>query len=190
MPSYDIANRNFQSPLNFEFRVDRLTDFNFFVQKINLPDLTIAPALNGGNNPFVRIPYAGDHMDFGELSIDFKVDEGMNNWYEIYAWMRGISFPENFEQHAEWKAGKTRNLNGVPLVSPINLNNIYGQGSLIINTSDNNPRLKITFVDLHPVSLGEIVFDTRSTDVLYVTASVSFKYDYFLVETVGTPAVP
>jgi hypothetical protein len=184
MPTYDIVNRNFQSPLNFEFRVDRLTDFNYFVQKINLPDLSIPVASNGGQNPFVKIPYPGDHLDFGELSIDFKVDEGMNNWFEIYAWMRGIAFPENFDQYKDWKEGNVTNLNGQPLTPPVNTQTIFGQGSLIINTSNNNPCLKITFVDMHPTSLGEIVFDTRETDVLYVTATVSFKYDYFLVEKI------
>jgi hypothetical protein len=187
MPTYEVVNRNFQSPLNFEFRVDRLTDFNYFVQKINLPDLSITPASNGGTNPLVKIPIPGDSIDFGELSIDFKVDEGMNNWYEIYAWMRGISFPEDNQQYRDWLAGRTTNLNGVPLSSTLNMNSVHGTGTFLINTSQNNPCLKITFVDMHPVSLGEIVFDTRETDVLYVTASVSFKYSYFLVEKIVQP---
>lgn len=186
MPTYDVANRNFQSPLNFEFRVDRLSEFNYFVQKINLPDLNVAPATNGGQNPFVKVAQPGDHMDFGELSIDFKVDEGMNNWFEIYAWMRGVSFPENYDQYKDWKQGKVKNLNGDPLVAPINTNTVYGQGVLTVNTSSNNPCLKISFVDMHPVSLGELVFDTRETDVLYVTATVSFKYSYFLVEKISS----
>lgn len=185
MPTYDVATRNFQSPLNFEFRVDRLTDFNYFIQRINLPDLSIAVASNGGVNPFVRIPLPGDHVDFSEISIDFKVSEGMNNWYEIYAWMTGISFPESFEQYKNWKQGKTTNLNGQPLVPPINLKTVYGQGNLIINSSNNNPILKITFVDMHPVSLGQVVFDTRETDVMYVTATTSFKFDHLIVEKIS-----
>lgn len=186
MPTYDVATRNFQSPLNFEFRVDRLTDFNYFVQRVNLPDLSIPVANNAGVNPFVKIPYPGDHVDFSEISIDFKIDEGMNNWYEIYAWMTGISFPEEFIQFEDWKEGRTTNLNGEPLVPPVNMRNVYGQGSLIILTSNNNPCLKITFVDMHPVSLGQVVFDTRETDVLYVTASASFKFDHLKIEKISS----
>lgn len=187
MPISDVQNRNFQSPLNFEFRVDRLTDFNYFVQKINIPDLTISPATNGGQNPFVTIPYPGDHMQFGELSIDFKVDEGMRNWYEIFSWMQGIGFPQSYEQYADLKRGVTKDLDGnqITLPSPNRKNGyLYGQAFLLINTSQNNPYLKISFIDVHPVSLGEMVFDTRETDVMYVTATVNFRYDYFTVEKI------
>ena len=47
-----VDTRNFQPPLNFEFAVDKLTDFNYFVQKINVPDLSIGLANNGGATPF------------------------------------------------------------------------------------------------------------------------------------------
>ena len=89
----DLKSRNFQSPLTFDFRIDRLTEFNFFVQKLTIPSLNIAPVTSG--TPFVNIPYPGDHMNFGELSVEFKVDEGMRNWFEIFSWMQGIAFPEN-----------------------------------------------------------------------------------------------
>lgn len=181
MPTYEVLNRNFQSPLNFEFNIDRLTDFNYFVQKINLPDITIAPATNGGVNPFTKIPYAGDHMDFGELSVDFKINEGMSNWYEIFSWMQGIAFPQNFQQHKNLINGTVPDLNGN--INPLN-KGVYAQGHIIVNTSQNNPYLKISFVDIHPVSLGELVFDTRETDVIYATATVSFKYSYFTVEKI------
>jgi hypothetical protein len=181
MPTYEVLNRNFQSPLNFEFNVARLKDFNYFVQKINLPDISIAPAMNGGASPFVKRPIPGDHMDFGELSVDFKINEGMENWHEIFSWMKGISFPESYKQHADLLDGTTPDLDG----NPSGVAGVYSDGHIIVNTSQNNPFLKITFVDLHPVSLGEVVFDTRETDVIYLTATVSFKYTYFTVEKIG-----
>lgn len=188
MPISDVANRNFQSPLNFEFGVDRLTDFNYFIQKINIPDISIAIASNGGTNPFVRLPTPGDHIEFGELTVDFKVDEGMRNWYEIFSWMQGIGFPQSQEQYRLLKQGKMTNLDGNTVNLPMNGRKngyIFGQAYLLINTSQNNPYLKLSFVDIHPVSLGEISFDTRETDVLYVTATVNFKYDYFTVEKIA-----
>lgn len=188
MPISDVENRNFQSPLNFEFRVDKLTDFNYFVQKINVPDLSIAPAINGGATPFAKIQYPGDHLEFGELSVDFKVSEGLYNWYEIFSWMQGIGYPENVDQYANMIQNKTPDLNGKVSRTPLpprKSGALYGQGTLLINTSQNNPYLRISFVDLHPVSLGEMTFDSRETDVMYVTATVNFKYDYFTVEKIA-----
>lgn len=187
MPISEIVNRNFQSPLNFEFRVDRLTDFNFFVQKINIPNLTLNPSTNGGTNPFTKIFYPGDHLEFGELSVDFKVNEGLSNWYEIFSWMQGMGYPETTDQFQNLKSGNLPKLNSQEKTNSLperKMGNIYGQATLIVNTSQNNPAVKFSFVDIHPISLSEAVFDTREQDVLYVTAAVTFRYDYFIVEKI------
>lgn len=180
----DVSNRNFQSPLNFEFRVDRLTDFNFFVQKINIPGLTIGSANMG--TPLVNLPMLGDHMNFGELSVEFKLDEGMRNWFEIFSWMQGIAFPERQEQYGALVKGQTKDLDGKmrTALTPRAAGDMYGQGVLTINSSANNGLVAITFVDLHPVSLSESVFDTTNTEVAYVSSTVGFKYDYYTVEKI------
>lgn len=187
MPISEVTNRNFQSPLNFEFRVDRLTDFNFFVQKINIPALSLSPATNGGTNPFTKIYYPGDHMDFGELTVDFKVNEGMENWYEIFYWIQSLGYPQSTEQYARLKAGEVQGIAKDVLKAEVldrKVGKIYGQASLFVNTSQNNPAVKFSFVDIHPTNLSETVFDTRDQDVMYVTSTVTFRYDYFTVEKV------
>lgn len=180
----DIKNRNFQSPLNFEFRVDRLADFNFFVQKVGIPSLVLGNA--NVPTPFVNIPMLGDHAQFGELTVEFKLDEGMRNWYEVFSWMQAISFPERQQQYGDLVQGKTKDLDGKikPSYTSRSVGDVYGQGILTINSSANNPLIAITFVDLHPVSLSEAVFDTTNTEVAYVSCAVGFKYDYYTVEKI------
>jgi len=184
MSAADISNRNFQSPLNFEFRVDRLTDFNFFVQKISIPGLSIGSA--DKQTPFANIPFLGDHMRFGELSVEFKLDEGMRNWYEVFSWMQGISFPEKQEQYGNLVKGAIKNLDGDlrKSITPRDAGDMYGQGILTVNSSANNALVAITFVDLHPVGLSEALFDTTNTDVAYVSCTATFKYDYYTVEKI------
>lgn len=180
----DIKNRNFQSPLNFEFRIDRLTEFNFFIQKISIPSLSIGTASRP--TPFVNVAQAGDHMTFGDLVIEFKIDEGMNNWYELFSWMQGISFPEKQSQYGDMIKGQLKDLDGnLPKKNTTRANgNLYAQGTLMINSSANNPLVAISFVDIHPTSLSEIVFDTTTAEIQYATCSVTFKYDYYTVEKV------
>ena len=180
----DISNRNFQSPLNFEFRVDRLTDFNFFVQKIGIPGLSIGSA--DKQTPLVNIPFLGDHMRFGELTVEFKLDEGMRNWYEVFSWMQGISFPERQEQYGNLVKGAIKDLDGKQrtAITPRSLGDMYGQGVLTINSSANNGLVAITFVDLHPVALSEATFDTTNTESGFVACTATFKYDYYTVEKI------
>lgn len=188
MSILNTTNRNFQSPLNFTFHIDRLPDFNFFIQKINVPSLNLPTAGNVGGTPFSKVHYPGDHIDFGEISVDFKIDEEMSTWFSVYSWMRGLAFPEKFEQYKNFTVfdeitGIDNKPNGY--VNPTNP--LYGQGTLFINSSQNNPLFKINYINVHPVSLSELLFDTRETDVMYVTCTASFKYDYFTVEKILPP---
>jgi len=183
----EVKNRNFQTPLNFNFSVDRLPDFNFFVQKVTLPTVALSPATNAGTNPFVRVNWTGDHMRFGELVVEFKVDEEMRNWYEIFSWMQAISFPESQAQFGALYRGQLKNLDGELPKIPNNrpgIQKVFGQATLMVNSSKNNPHLSISFVDIHPVALSEVQFDSTNTDTPHISSRVNFRYDYFTVEKV------
>lgn len=178
----NVENRNFQSPVKFNFVVDRLKDFDFFVQSINLPDISI-PYIESGT-PFSTLKIPGDKVRFTELGVTFKVSEGMYNWYEIFSWIQAMGFPENQKQFGDLRTGNLKDLNGKSQSREAlrDVGDIYGQATLTLNTSHNNPHLIINFIDLHPISLTSVVLDTKSTDGEYVTATATFAYDYLTVE--------
>ena len=129
-----------------------------------------------------------NHIDFGEISVDFKIDEEMATWFSVYSWMRGLAFPEKFEQYKNFTVfDEITGIDNKPNVNVNPTNPLYGQGTLFINSSQNNPLFKINYINVHPVSLSELLFDTRETDVMYVTCTASFKYDYFTVEKILPP---
>lgn len=181
----NVENRNFQSPVKFNFIIDRLKDFDFYVQSINLPDITL-PYLESGT-AFTTLKIPGNKLRFTELTTTFKVSEGMYNWYEIFSWIQALGLPENQKQFGDLRTGNLKDLNG-KLSNSLNkrptreVGDLYSQASLIINTSHNNPHLIINFVDLHPISLTSVVLDTKSSDAEYVTATTTFAFDYFTVE--------
>ena len=72
------SNRNFLSPLNFKFTIKKAPHVNFFIQKVNVPQIILKPPIAG--NPFTNIPYPGDHIDYSTLEITFKVDEDLQNY--------------------------------------------------------------------------------------------------------------
>ncbi len=160
------SNLNALSPLGFEFQVRKLPHVNFFLQRVTLPGLNIPPTKH--DNPFVTIPYPGEHIEYGTLSIDFKVDEDMANYIELQNWLRGIGFPDNFDEY--------KNLNDE--------NQYTGAGirsdiSLILTTNLKNPNIEVTFRDAFPISLGQIDFNTTDSDVLYLNCQAEFQYTLF-----------
>ena len=160
-------NRNYLSPLNYKFTVKKLPNVNFFLQKVNIPSLTINPT--GMPNPFTFIPMSGDHIQFGTLSMSFKLDENLNNYQEIFDWMNGLGFPESSQQYAALEA---RNKTQEGLTSDV---------SVIVTDHAKNARFEFIFQDAFPTFLSDLNFDTTTQDVNYLTVSANFKYTLFKI---------
>ena len=177
-------NRNFLSPLRFDFSIDRLPDLTFYVQSVNIPGLEMPPAVNDTGYPFSNIAWQGDRCFFNPLQITFKVDENLLNYYSIWNWMIGQGFPEEYEQYAQFKRGELK-----PIDKPLyefpksnrKIGEIYGQAFLLVKNSQNNDIAVIKYKDVYPISLGEINFDTTLNSVDEVTVSATFKYDYHTI---------
>lgn len=163
-----LANRNFLSPLGFKFILQKAPAVEYFIQTINIPSIALGTA--NVPTPFVRLPMAGDHLEFGELSVSFKIDEDMKNYLEIYNWLKGIGFPDSFDQY---KA----------IANTATNDGIYSDATLIVLTSSKNPNMEIRFKNMFPVSLDPVQFDTTQTDVEYVSTTATFKYQSFDIVT-------
>jgi hypothetical protein len=90
--------QNFLSPHGFRFFLHRLPHVMYFCQSVRLPDITAGIA--EVPTPFKKINFYGDNLDYGQLTIEFKVDELLTNYQELYNWMKGVNFPEQHSQHA------------------------------------------------------------------------------------------
>ena len=165
------ANKNFLSPLGFKFQIKKAPHVNFFIQQVNIPSIFLQPVETG--NPFVNIPFPGEHLKFGELKISFKVDEDLKNYLEIYNWIRALGKPENYDQY--------KTIQDKPIVSG---DGIYSDISLIVLSSSKMANYEIIFVDAYPVLINDLSFNSIDTDVSYVNASVTFKYTHFTISDI------
>ena len=162
----NISNKNFLSPLNFSFTIKRAPHVEFFIQKINLPGITLdSPTFA---TPFVRVPEVGDHIYYEPLKIIFKVDEDLQNYLEIHKWLKGLGKPKSFEEYRD--LAQQPQFIGYGLKSDI---------SLIVMSNIKNPNYKTDFIDAFPISLSGLQFDTTNPDINYMIAEASFKYVYY-----------
>ena len=162
------TNKNFLSPLNFRFQIKKAPHVNFFIQRVNIPSIALRSP--DTPNPFVKIPYPGEHLDFGELRISFKVDEDFQNYLEIHNWLKALGKPEEFEQY--------KTISEIPSYTG---EGIYSDISLIALSSAKMPNFDITFTDAFPTSLSDLNFNTTDSDVNYIEASATFKYTYYSI---------
>lgn len=163
------SNTNFLSPLGFKFTLARAPNLNFFLTDVNIPSINLG--FIETPTPFKILEFPGDRLDFGDLSLTFRVDENFANYFEIYNWLIALGFPEDTGQYKKLKD-----------VTRGNKETIYSDATLTILNSAMMPNIEVTFQDLFPIGIGDINFTTSDSDVNYVTNTATFKYKIFTVK--------
>ena len=144
---------------SFKFAIERTPMVTYFCQKVTLPSLSFgfieAPTKYG-----TRVKVAGTRYEFDSLEISFIVDEEMKNWIEIYQWMRDMGNVEDFIEYIPLEQHKS-------------------EAELIILSSAYRPKYAVSFIDLFPVNLGPIDFDSSISETEPVIATASFQYRHY-----------
>jgi len=163
--------QNFLSPIGFRFALQRAPNIEYYIQAATLPSLTTNFVTV--YTPFSSLSFSPDKLEYGDFSITFRVDEDMSNYLEIYNWLIGVSFPDNFKQHSDLVTRNQGDNSG-----------IYSDATLTILNSTKNVNVEVTFEDLFPTSISDIQLDVRASDVNYSEATVSFRYKRFTIAIV------
>ena len=164
------ANKNFLSPLGFQFTLTRSPNLNFNIQNVRVPGLQLSQAESP--TPFVSIPIAS-RITYNPLSVSFRVSEDLDDYLEIHNWMTGLGAPESFDQYKALKD-----------VEPGNPQTVYSDIALIILNSSKRPNVKVTFRDAFPISIGDLEFNTTDSDVTYMQCTVDFEYLKYKIELI------
>jgi hypothetical protein len=146
---------NYLTPNGFRLLID---DKNWSDLEYHVTDTTL-PAINFGEN---STPYQnqqgyvpGDTIVFDPFQVTFIVDENMKTYFSLYQWMLDLR-----ENH----------LNEVKDII------------LFIYTNHNNVNKRLKFTNAFPTALSELAFATTGSDVQYLTATTTFRYDYYYIE--------
>ena len=167
-----ISNRNFLSPTGFKFILKRAPKVSFFGNSANLPAISMGTAVQPTYLKDIDRP--GDKVQFEDFNFRFLVDENLENYLEIYNWIRGLGYPESLQEIYDWQKSDKNFIQ--PRHSELNL---FSDATLQILTSSENPNFKIVFQDMFPVGLSTLNFDATSEDVSYFTAEATFKYTIY-----------
>ena len=152
--------------------IDKIPNVNFFCQSCNLPGLSAGQFLQV--TPLRDMPIAGDKVQMNELRVRFIIDEELQNWLEVYEWIKGITFPEDQEQYRRLANANT----------PSPWGEIYSDGILTILTSNKNIQYVAKFTNLFPVDLTDIEMSSDVADAEVVAADATFAYTTYKVERI------
>jgi len=162
--------QNYLSPVEFRFVIQRLPYTTFFVQSASIPGISASPAMSP--TPFRDQYYTPGKMEYQDFSLEFAVDEYMKNYQEIHDWMVGISFPDEFKQFKDQRDSEF---------------GLYSDATLVVMTNGKNPNIQIKFKDIFPIDLSSIQMDTKSPDMVYSTAQMTFKTNGYTIDPLDNP---
>ena len=175
--SNQIQNRNFLSPVGFKFTLAKYPKVSFFCNSSRIPEINLGTAIQPSYLKDLDVP--GEKLTYGDLTVRFLVDEGLENYMSVHNWLTGLGFPETTQQFKNL----TTNDDGIR-----DLKEQYSDGSLSILNSNYRAIANVKFKDLFPVSLTSLEFDSSVTDIQYFTAEATFKYTvYNIVDMNGEP---
>ena len=162
-------NTNLLQPTKYLLIFDRAGSVPYFCQAVNIPGVSVGQAPL--NFPSATVYSPGNQMVFNNLNVTFLVDESLESWQGIYDWFRSFASPDGTDERNrktqlqnEWKKQDKKQ---------------YSDATLTVLNNLNNPVIRVQFVNLFPVSLSDINFDTKQSADDIITADVTFVYDQF-----------
>ena len=167
-----IENRNFLSPIGFQFSLNKTPKATFFSNSARIPDISLGTAIQPVYLKDIDVP--GDKLSYGDFNLRFLVDENLTNYMAIHNWLTGLGYPESTKEFKD----ATTDADGLR-----DREEVFSDGSLSILNSNFRQVAVVKFKDLFPVFLTSLEFEATDTDVNYFTAEVTFKYTIY--EIVG-----
>lgn len=159
-------NINPLSPLGFRLAISKLPHVEFYAQQVQLPGISIGQAEQA--TPFVVHPIAGEILTYDTLTVQFLVNETMDNYKAIVNWLEGLGFPEDNTQYSQMLAND--------MVAHSEVGKSVSDGTLQILGSNNLPVQTLKFKDMFPIGIEGLQFNSTESDVNYLIGNVTFRY--------------
>ena len=172
--SSNPANVNLAQASKFILAFDRLPYMQYFCTKVTLPGIQFGHAVQ--TTPFIDAPVPGDKMVYETFKISFLIDEPLYSFTTIQDWIRGMAFPETFDQYKNLSLQQRIQLRGA---TPQ-----YSDATLTVLTNKNNPILTVQFSQAFPVTLGSLDFDTSLDASHIMTGDASFVFTNYDISRV------
>ena len=148
-------NTNYLQPTKFLLTFPEIADTIFFCQKVNIPGISVSESLRQVPNVDLYTP--GTRISYNTLDVEFSVNEDLSAWRVIYDWMKTNTLDNKF---------KYKNVDA----------------TLTVLSNLNNPKMRVRYSNVFPISLGDVEFDTRLSADTHVSANATFRFDFYDIE--------
>lgn len=152
-------NKNLLQPTKYSLVFPEISDTIYFCQKANLPGVQLDQVSH--QTPQLDLYVSGTKLSYNTFDITFLVNEDLTAWTSIYNWMKELA---NVDQSYKRRQAA------------------FKQAILTIYSNQNNPKMRVTYSNIFPLSVSDLEFDTTLSAEDHIVATATFRYDYFEIE--------
>lgn len=178
---------NLAMKTNFVLLVHRIPNTLFFVQKSNLPGVTLGEASHP--TPLLDRKIPGDKLTYSELTASFVVDDKYTAYSALFKWIEGLGFPANHQQFIDLKENWLDAMK-YPLIKEELREKIgryaslsydqssfqFSEATLHVLDSQFNEVIEARFIDLFPTSLSSLDYDATASSNDPIICDVNFSF--------------
>lgn len=151
----------------FAITVGRIPNFEFRAQRVEIPGITTNPPTHP--TPFKQLYSTPDTITYGPLVISFILDENFDTYFELSKWIKGVSFPENFDQFKDLKSSS---------------DGLRSSMSVHMLNSKMRPHIVMNVEDAFPSDIGQLSLSLTESETLIATVDVTFTFNTFNIEKI------
>lgn len=156
-------NTNLLQPTKFLLTFNRIQTVQYFCQSVNLPGVSLGEVNRA--TPFLDMYSPGTKLTYSPLEIVFLIDEELQSWKNLYNWFLSMADPDGFEAR-----DGSKELQSIKH---------FSDATLTILSGLNNPIIRIQYLNVFPLTIGDIQFDTTQSADNLVTARATFRYQSY-----------
>ena len=167
-------NTGLLQPTKFLLTFDRIKTVQFYCQSVNIPGINLGQAPL--STPMLDIFAPGNKITYNPMNIHFLVDSKLESWRELHTWFRSIASPESYAER--------KTLSQLQNQFNTKKSTSYSDATLTVLSSLNNPILRVKFINMFPITLSDVIFDSAQSADDVITADATFVFDYFNFEEI------
>jgi hypothetical protein len=164
-------NTNYLQASKFLLTFDRIPNAQYFCQTANVPGLSLGQAPI--NSPLLDYYAPGNKITYNPFNMTFLINGDGQSWKDLHDWFRAIASPKSFSDRNRLTAEQSKR----------NTLQNYSDATLTVLSNLNNPILRVHFYNMFPITLSDIMFDSKESADDVMTADASFMFEYFDFET-------
>lgn len=152
-------NINLLQPTKYAVSFPEVTEAVYFCQEASIPGVSLGAATHV--TPNLDLFVSGTKMTYNPFTMTFLVNEDISAWLTIHNWIKELTSTDLSYKNRTKK-----------------------QATLTVYSNLNNPKLRIKYSNIYPMSLSDLQFDTKQSAEDHITATATFRYDFFEIEKI------